>query len=363
MKFYFIIFLIFYNEVCFGQTSASERIDLSSARAYIDVAIQIESGDSVNAIKWSQLFTTPACQMMIQGGAIDTSTFKSDMLKVYNPGYVEDSSLQDERLSYHYEYKKMLPALERYINKLNSVDVVDSVKKLLYPFLPKRLQTTELFPKFFYLFYGSPDATGMDGFVLNDLLLSYKIDNYKFGLLTSHEAFHAVVSIAFQPKIAGNINNNSPEFNLFSFMENISEEGIADLIDKPILEQKNSPVYETVNTLFKNDTILSIMYIKRIDSLLTISNTSDSLLNKYPSFAVLANQFGKNGGHIPGRFMGLVIKEGGTLNAQIQSIENPIAFFLNYHQAANKLKEKKYPLFSDASIAYLKKLQNKMIKE
>ena len=363
MKPSLIIFFLFYCAAAFGQISESEKIDLSAAKAYINVASQIQSGASADSIKWSQLFNTLPCQMMIQGGAMDTTTFKSDMLEVYNSSNLENSSLQNERLSYHYQYKTMLPALENYILRLNSTDVVDSIKKLLYPFLPQRLQSVELFPKLFYLFYGSPDATGMGGLVLNDLLLSYKIDSYKFGILTSHEAIHAIVSVAFQKKLIENINYSSPEFNLFYFLENISEEGIADLIDKPILEQKNSPVYESVNELRKNDTILSIMYIKRMDSLFTISNTSDSLLNKYSSFNDLANQFGKNGGHIPGRFMGLVIKEGGTLNAQIQSIENPIAFFLNYNQAANKLKKKKYPLFSDASIAYLKKLENKMMKE
>jgi hypothetical protein len=61
--------------------------------------------------------------------------------------------------------------------------------------------------------------------------------------------------------------------------------------------------------------------------------------------------------------MGLVIKEGGTLNAQIQPIEDPTAFFINYNQAANKLDKKNYPLFSNASIAYLKKLKNKMTTE
>ena len=363
MKHSLIIFLLFYYAAASGQISTSEKIDFSAAEAYINVAKLIQSGASADSIKWTQLFNTLPCQMMIQGGAMDTTTFKSDMLKAYNPGNLEDTSLQNERLSYHYEYKKMLPALENYIMRLNSTDVVDSIKKILYPFLPQRLQSKELFPKLFYLFYGSPDATGMGGLVLNDLLLSYKIDSYQFGVLTGHEAIHSIVSVAFQKKLVENINYNSPEFNLFYFLENISEEGIADLIDKPMLGQKNSPVYETVNELRKNDTILSIKYIKRIDRLLTISNTSDSLLNKYSSFNVLANEYGKNGGHIPGRFMGLVIKEGGTLDAQIQSIENPVAFFLNYNQAANKLKNKKYPLFSDASVAYLKKLKDKMMKE
>ena len=357
------LFVTFFYTTTYGQKINSEKVNTSAAQAYINIATKIQSGDSANSIKWSKLFSTLPYQMMIQGGAIDTTTFKSDMLTVFSPSYLENNSLQNERQFYHYEYKKILSVLEGYVKRLDSTDVVDSVKKLLYPFLPQRLQLTELFPKLFYLYYGTPDATGMSGLVLNDLLLSYKIDNYKFGALTSHEAFHAIVSVAFQQKLKENINSNSLEFNLLYFMENISEEGIADLIDKTILGQKNSPVYETVNKLRNNDSTLSIVYIKRIDSLLTITNTSDSLLNKYSSFAALSNHFGKNGGHIPGRFMALVIKEGRVLNAKIQSVEDPIAFFLNYNQAVIKLKKKKYPVFSDASVSYLKKLKNKMLKK
>lgn len=86
-------------------------------------------------------------------------------------------------------------------------------------------------------------------------------------------------------------------------------------------------------------------------------------INAYSSFSDFANQFGKNGGHIPGRFMGLVIQEDGTLNTQIQSIENPIAFFINYNKAARILQKKNYPVLSDASISYLRKLEIKMLKE
>ena len=222
MKCFFINILLFYCAVAFGQTSIIKKTDFSSAQEYINVAIQIQSGDSSDLIKWSKLFATPACQMMISVGAMDTTTFKSDMLKVYNPAYVENSSLQNESQLYHYQYKKILPELESYLRRLNSTNVVDSVKKLLYPFLPQRLQSIESFPQLFYLFLGHSDATGISGLVLNDLLLSYNIDRYKFGLLTSHEALHAIVSTSFEQRLDKTVNTSSPEFMLFYFIENIS---------------------------------------------------------------------------------------------------------------------------------------------
>lgn len=361
MKCILIFFMCFYT-AAYGQAIPSETVNTSAAHAYIKISKQIHSGVAVNSMQWSQLFGTLPYQMMIQGGVVDTIAFKADMLSVFSPTSIGNNPSQSGRKSYHNEYKENLHALEQYVIRLARADVVDSVKKLLYPFLPQRLQLANLFPKLFYLYYGSPDATGNSGLVLNDLLLSYKIDKYKFGALASHEAFHAIVSVAFQQKLKESIDYNSPEFTLLYLMENVSEEGIADLIDKPILGQKGSPVYNTVKYLRNNDTALSIMYLQRIDSLLTLVSASDSLLGSY-TFQRLSDQFGKNGGHIPGRFMGLVIKEGGLLDDQIQSVEDPVSFYLNYNRAAIKLTGKKYPVLSDASIGYLRKLRKRLLKE
>lgn len=361
MKWIPVFFTCFYATV-YGQTTTPEIVNTSAARAYIKIAGRLESGERVDSIQWSRLFSTLPYQMMIQGHAIDTTAFKADMVAVFSPASAGNSTSQNRQSSYHNEYKQNLPALEQYITRLANADVADSVKKLLYPFLPERLQSPDLFPKLFYLYYGTADATGNSGLVLNDLLFSYKIDSYKFGLLTSHEAFHAIVSVAFQQKLKENTDYNSPTFNLLYLMEIISEEGIADLIDKPILGQSDSPVYTTVEKLRNNDTALSIMYLRRIDSLLTLAAASDTLLNKY-TFQSLSSQFGRNGGHIPGRFMGLIIREGNLLDHQIESIEDPVSFFLNYHRAAMALRKKGYPVFSDAAIGYLKKLKHDLLKE
>ncbi len=82
------------------------------------------------------------------------------------------------------------------------LNVADTVKSILYPFLPKRLQSDELFPALYYMNYGAPEATGYGGIVIHDLLHSYRIDSYKFGLLTAHEAFHSIVAAcSSQPKL------------------------------------------------------------------------------------------------------------------------------------------------------------------
>jgi len=198
--------------------------------------------------------------------------------------------------------------------------------------------------------------------VINDLLHSYRIDNYKPGLLAAHEAFHSFVSVAFQKALKKNIDYNAPDFNLLYVLENVSEEGIADLIDKPLLLKKESPVYEQVKQLTINDEILSIKYIRSIDSLLKLCFSSEQVIQQFNGFADLANALGTNGGHIPGRFMGTVIQKAGLLQKHIITVEDPISFMITYNEAAKKYPGT-YPVFSKESVEYLKQLRSKYWQE
>jgi len=180
--------------------------------------------------------------------------------------------------------------------------------------------------------------------------------------LAAHEAFHSVVSVAFLQKLKKDIDYSAPDFNLLYFLQNVAEEGIADLIDKPLLLQTNSPLYKEVKQLTAGDESLSITLIKRLDSVLTLANRSEKVLRQYSGFAALASAFGKNGGHVPGRFMGNVIKKAGLLQTHIDAVEDPVSFLLTYNEAA-KQNGRKYPCFSNESVQYLQKLKTKYWQE
>lgn len=357
--FIFLLSLILYNHQFFGQYNNVSKINTSAAEQYFNIADILQANKVPVASDWEALFKTTVYQMMIAGNAIDTLELKSAMIKVFTPSSIplSPNNLSPNEL-YHYAYKSNQTQLKIYIDFLKSNDITDSVKALLYPFLPRQFQTTVLFPTLFYLNYGSPEATGYGGVVINDLLHSYKIDKYKFGLLAAHEAFHSIVSVGFQKALKPDITYNAPDFNLLYFLQNVSEEGIADLIDKPLLLQKSSPVYEEVKRLVKNDESLSIMYVEKLDSLLKLASASEQALNHYQNFTILASSYGQNGGHIPGRFIGRVINEAGLLKRHILSIEDPVSFIMTYNEAV-KMLGKKYPVFSKESIAYLMKLKTK----
>lgn len=339
----------------------NEKVNTASAEAYFSIGTMLKNGNKEVESQWQSLFQTPIYQMMIAGKAIDTIALKAEMRQVFGAEYTTADAPFPLKDSYHQIYKANQAQLEAYIKLLHSSNTVDSVKALVYPFLPKRLQTEALFPVLFYLNYGRPEATGYGGIVINDLWHSYRIDSYKFGLLAAHEAFHAIVSIAFQQSLKPTIDYNDPGFNLLYFLQNVSEEGIADLIDKPLLLQKASPVYQEVSQLTNNDEALSIKYINSLDSLLRIALASEKVMQDYNSFTDFANAFAKDGGHIPGRFMGMVIMKSGLLQNHLEAVEDPVSFIVTYNESVKKSRAK-YPLFSKESIQYLQQLKTKYWK-
>ena len=352
-----LLFMGFYS---FSQ-SISKKVNTESAENYFKIATLLKNDQQVVESQWQSLFQTPIYQMMIAGKAIDTIYLKEAMHSIFGSKNMAVKKPLPSKEIYHQFYKDNQTKLEVYIKLLHTANTVDSVKALVYPFLPKRLQKESLFPKLYYLNYGKPEATGYGGIVINDLLHSYQIDSYKFGLLAAHEAFHAIVSVAFHQSLKPSIDYNDPSFNLLYFLQNVSEEGIADLIDKSLLMKRSSPVYLEVSQLIENDESLSIKYISSLDSLLKHAFVSENVLQSYNSFPLFANAFGKNGGHIPGRFMGMTIMQSGLLQNHIMSIEDPIAFVLTYNESVEKSKSK-YPLFSKESIQYLQKLRTKFLK-
>ncbi len=353
---FFLVVLSFKES--YGQNKPDAKINTSAAAAYFKIVSALQHGMPTKDVTWQTLFQTPIYQMLIGGKAVDTTVLKTEMLRVYTSAVNVAPAGASATEKYHYAYKQHLKALENYTGNLGRINVIDSVKRLLYPFIPSRLQKNENFPVLFYLNYGSADATGSSGFVINDLLQSYRVDQYKFGLMAAHEAFHAVVSVAFQQKLKPDANYNAADFNLLYFLEIVSEEGIADLIDKPLLLQKRSPLYTEVKALVANDEIFAVSSIKKLDSVLTLANSNEAVIQQYANFSDLANAFGKNGGHIPGRFMGNLIKTSGLLSTHLKRVEDPISFVAAYNKSVIS-SHKNYPIFSKESLAYLKRVSDK----
>lgn len=358
---YLIVLSLYFslNTAGIAQTSYSSSnkyLDFSAVESYFLLTDKLETSIEPTDQDWQNYFETPINRLMIYGRALDTTAFRSSLRNAYLTNSKALSSEVHSELIHHLKYKKHQKQLKEHISFLKSSNVVDSIQKYLYPYLPERLRSIENLPKQYYVFYGEEDATGGGGMVINDLLLSYKIDTYHLGLLSAHEAFHSIVSTSFVNMITNQSGDNDLNIDLLYFLSNLSQEGIADLIDKPLLMLPNSPVKHKTELFFQDEKQLAATYISKLDSLLQNSEG-----NFTQSFQTLFNGFSKNGGHIPGKIMGATIRDCGLLPDILPAIEDPVLFFEVYNVAVKKCGSE-LPVFSPESLGYLKRLRNQYYK-
>jgi hypothetical protein len=339
------------------KSDTNETLDFSAVEAYFRLTDNMRQNITPTGQEWAAFFEAPINKLMVSAGALDTTKFKNDLSNVYLTTNTSWEHIDDKGLQHHYKYRRYENELRQHIDFLKSSNVFDSILKYVSPYLPLRLRHKENIPRQYYIFYGSEDATGGGDMVINDLLLSYKIDTYYLGLLSAHETFHSIVSKAFGDLILTSSSGNDPTIGLLYFLSNISQEGVADLIDKSLLMKPQSPLKTETDQLFEDERALATKYINGLDSLLKNSKGNFNV-----AFPTLFENFSKHGGHIPGRLMGMTINNCDLLPELLSRIEDPVAFIELYNKAVEECKLS-LPLFSEESLAYLNKLRTHYFKK
>ena len=350
------VFVLFFNFIfinnSISQIFSIKDIDNSPSITYLKILDSIKLNKIPSLKLWNELFQNPIVLMLIQGSAIDSGKIKHRLI------HLQDNNQGDEISKYIIETISEIEQLKKYAENFKSKAYFDSVYRLLKDYVPIRLHNKFYESKQFLLPLFQ-ESTGFNGFVLNDLLFSFKADQKKCGIITAHETFHSIVSSAFQKKIKPDSDYNSYNFYLLSFLQNISEEGIADRIDKTILGEVGSPLEKTVNSLLLNSDSISAELIIKLDSYL--SNLFLEKKDNFKNYNDLVKDFGKNGGHMPGRYMEKIIEKADLLNLVIEKVEDPVNFFLVYNLASKKIGSA--PSFKNTSEQFLKDLRNKFLEQ
>src|SRR5688572_17649134 len=118
-----LIGFTFFTTLTSAQKLQYEKINTASAESYFTIAKSLQLGEP-SSLEWNELFKTPAYEILILGGAIDTSVLKSEMEHVFS----SESTTAKERSAselYHKEYKDNQKKLEKYIRLLNTSSIVD----------------------------------------------------------------------------------------------------------------------------------------------------------------------------------------------------------------------------------------------
>lgn len=328
----------------------TKQQDFEPIERFFAIADSIKNNQVISARQWSSYFQIPVIKLFSQDPNLDSAKYVNDMRLIYGDfdKYISNKNELSSNQKLLVDFMQNKKLIKSTIAKMNTQNVNDSIKRLLFPVLPQRLRNDSVLPKQIYMYL--TESTAMGGYGFNSMLQTAELNNYKCGIIAAHESYHSIGAKQLLSLCKSEmINKNAPEPYLLSVLERYAEEGIADLIDKDILGKSNSPWYREVHELIKDDNILAPFYMHRLDSL--FKNAYRTKKMEMFNWSDLS----QNGGHIPGRFMGLAIRDAGLLSQCQEHIGDPVSFFEFYNRAAEK--NKSLPVFSEESILYLQQIR------
>jgi len=313
------------------------------------------AGSESSESEWNALFETPAYNIFLW--LFTKEQIKENMRVPYQQQNLTPD--QQEFYKHHLEYKANLQQLKDYSAQLKDGSIRWKISEDLFPFLPARLHDKNLIPVAVYTYYNKREANGYSDQMIFDGLLSYEVDSWSPGkvLLGAHETFHSVTDNAFEKRKKLTIPEGDSRQIVLNSLRDISGEGIGDLIDKDVLAQPNSPVYELFLTFQINEQQNALNFITTLNVKLEELSSGHIITDA----AVFKNTLLTQAGHQPGRYMGRAIRQAGLLNVLRIEPENPFTFFYLYNTAANLMGYSNYSVFSQTSINYLSQLETQLI--
>jgi hypothetical protein len=182
------------------------------------------------------------------------------------------------------------------------------------------------------------------------LSIVYEFDRFQKGTIAAHEFHHLLrINKVIQKGVS------SSDSATFSIVNQINNEGCADLIDKTIALTNEAKIYDGQKEIewLMGDAESTI---NKLDSSFIINATVTEKFITRKEFRKMTNY---SSGHVPGFYMANIIKRNGYEQELINSSDNPFEFIYLYNKAAAK-DSKKPPLFSKETIQYLKQLEKRV---
>jgi len=350
------VLMIMISTLAQSQVLTDKVVDTAPIDLYLEMVNSVRKEGKVNEDAAKRYFNNPIVALFKQRPDFDSLKFINNLTFVYS-GIKKDSTLLNPDADYllMLKYKAYEKEIKKSISDVNKIDINALVKKRIKPFFDRSFNLDSVPVKYIYLFLDEGNG-GFPGYVFNSALQTAHLKVNDIDLITAHEAYHTIVNSIFMHKFeqifAKNGNDTlQNQQNLLWYLQIVAEEGIADLIDKPKLDTDTSPLGIELKKLRINENENAERRIRQLDSLL--SNSSGKL-----NFLDLSKLL-ENGGHIPGRYMGLKIQSANLVGAYVKYAGNPFKFIYSYNEA---VKNSKSPGFSAKSIAYLKMMEEQLLR-
>lgn len=347
--------------VNFPLAAIAQKIDTSPLDAYWKLIEPLKHGDSLSVSDWKIFLQIESNQIYVENQGFDKDYFerlRKAIQVVYMPKY--DSLLQARLVAINidptsywltykvYVYKAHEQELKKYVTQIVKPPYLDSIYKNAFNWLPKRLQKKDTSVSISFLGIEN-DAIAGGGIIISTLWSAYNQDKLKMGILNGHEMHHVLrQGIEFK-----NVSENDK--GIMYVLKNILNEGTADMIDKSydIAHEDELPIGCRFKdfVLFQADSI-----VKQIDtSLINMAQSQGKIFKTEKNYRDLLRW---TSGHCPGYYMTDIIVRNGYKKRLLQNIQNPFYFIYLYNKAAKRDKTKP-PMLTEASINYIKLMEQK----
>lgn len=325
----------------------AQTINIEAVTKYWELTDSLKQNKPLTDEKWARFINIEGNKTYADSefDSVRLARYRKAIEIVYMP--VNDSLLQarlkakDWYCTLAKRYKDEEQELKSYLaNTIQNPAYFNHAYQYVYEYLPKKSQHHVTNLKLYYNCL-SNDAISYPNGLFFSLLSVVNNAQTEQGTLEAHELHHRL-----REEKDVYLHQDKKDFGILWAIRNIPNEGIADMIDKPW--EKNDDIKDWLIDP-------AAATIKSLDSCLIVmaAGKDSAQTERY-----YRNLLKRTTGHMPGFYMAQIIVKNGYKKQMVELSYNPFAFFYLYNKAASKDKENPC-LFSDKSIAYLKRLEKK----
>ena len=344
--------------------AAEYNFNIESVNRALDIATKISNHQTVDDAEWDALFDSPGY------GAYFCAFNKEESIPLLKSAFKivfddNNAALLDSLLKEPVNMgpqarfnlvvknwdslKKNREQLELFVANTDFTTVLKKAKQLAQGYLPAEIAEgdVELYDVNFNLM--EPNAYVTDCGLVVDIYSAFDMGEEELAKTIGHEFHHNYRNQYFSigdDVVMRNIND-------------LQQEGIADLIDKPappVEEMSGYPqaIVDAYNEMFAN----TPQILRKLDSLTTemLSGAIDK-----DTYDGMTNRYFIDGGHANGYYMSLKIKEAGLTDRLIETYDQPTAYIKLYNEAVENAASEYQ--FSATFISYIEQLQKEHLEE
>ena len=332
-----------------AQTTSNFKVDISSAKLYLDMAQKASNGQMPSDEEWDSLFVSPAYKALFRRVDWNKKEFEDNVRMAFDIAYnpskttVRDSvaaTLNDIELaqldselplfvSTALSIKDNLNSYTSIVNDLSLDNVVDEANALAMSLLPDngRGITPQACPIYFIVW--DLECRSLGDALFLDVNTFFHDGPQSATEFLAHEMHHFYLMPVFDSVYKNDIMDGA----VLALVHNMRE-GVADILNKKEMPLKSlAPYGDKMLAIYNEDYAATPLTLQQLDAITCDYLDGKLDMEQYFQKAFECVHFE---GHTTGDYMVFLIRDQLGIDAVIDSVGNIENFVDNYNKAAEK---------------------------